>query len=103
MRRAPITRDCAAKSSPNLRTILLNPKLRGRVLADIRDEQPCNPISQAAAGDHRYEGDNPFRVERVIREVRLRDRFDIKLLPLRFDTSRFERSERRRQRLFAEF
>src|SRR5438876_8138776 len=102
MRRAPTTRDCTARFSQNMCTVRTIPVLRPGVLANIRDQQPSDPIGQAAAYDHGDEREDAFGVERVIREVGLRDGLEIQLLPLRFDTCRFERGEGGCQRLFSE-
>src|SRR5436190_24354 len=63
--------------------------------------RPCSFGSLTARQDH-AEGDDPFGIEWVIGKIGLRNRFEIKLLPLRFETCRLERGERGSERLFCE-
>src|SRR5438874_6072314 len=98
-----MTRRWVARPSRTMRIVTAGSGSSGSVLTNVRDEQPRDPIGKQAAREHRHETDDAFGVEGVIRQIRLRDRLEIKLLPLRFDSCRFQRRKGRRQSLLAQF
>ena len=65
-------------------------RLGRRVFAGADHQQPDNAVGEQTARKNHAEGDNPFGIERVIGEVRLRDGFEIKLLALRFEARGFK-------------
>ena len=55
------------------------------MFAHARDQQPRDAVRQEAGRQHHRKRDDPLRVEREVRQVRLFDRFEIELLPLRIE------------------
>ena len=80
-----MTRHWVAKFFRNAPTVRSYAMLGCGVLAHIRDQQPSNSINKTAACNHRREGNHAFGVERIIRQIGLRDGLKIKLLPLRLN------------------
>src|SRR5262245_27254406 len=72
------------------------------MLASTRYQKPSDAVHAQTTCEDCYKRYETLRVERVIGEVRLGDRFQIELLALGFEAGRFERGECRAQRLFGE-
>jgi hypothetical protein len=72
------------------------------VLAHAGDQQPGDAIGQRTSHDDGDERDDSLRIERIIRQIRLRNGFEVELLALRLEAGRLERGEGRSKLLLGQ-